>query len=143
MSAAAWESPDACERAFYAAFEARDLDAMMALWATRAPLLCVHPAGPPLTTRAAIEESWRQIFQGGGELRFALTDLQVVEDGAVSVRHLHENIHHGPGMRATAVVVASNVYVREDGGWRMCMHHASPGPPASEAAGDEGGSALH
>ena len=142
MTAPVFESPAACERAFYAAFEACDLEAMMAVWSTDAPVLCVHPAGSPLTDRDAVEHSWRLIFQSGGRVRFSLTDLRVVEDATVSVRYVHENIHHGPGLRAMAVVLASNVYVREGKGWRMCMHHASPGP-ATDAAREGGDSALH
>ena len=133
--AAAFDTPEACEQAFYAAFESADLDAMMAVWAEGAPLLCIHPGGPPLTTRDAVAQSWRRIFDGGGGMRFTLSDRQVVEDGAVSVRHLRENIHHGPGLRDTAVVLASNVFVREGSSGRMCVHHASQGPAAATAGG--------
>jgi len=135
-----FDTPDACERAFYAAFEARDADAMMAVWAERAPLLCIHPSGPPLTLREAVAQSWRQILEGGGDMRFHLSDRRVVEGAEVSVRHVHENIHFGPGLRDTALVLASNVFVREDGGWRICMHHASPGPAPSRTPA---GGAVH
>jgi len=131
---ARFDTPGACERAFYAAFEAQDTDAMMAVWAERAPLVCIHPSGPALTERDAVAASWRQIFAGGGAVRFTLNERRTVEDGAVSVRHVHENIHHGPGFRDTALVLASNVFVREDGGWRMCVHHASPGPAPARTA---------
>jgi ketosteroid isomerase-like protein len=137
-----FESPERCEAAFYAAFEACDLDAMMAVWADDAPLLCVHPGGPALNDRGEVRESWRRIFQGGGGVRFVLSHLQVTEDARVSVRFVHENIHHGPGYRSVAVVLASNVFVRESGGWRLSAHHASPGP-APPAGGDAAHGALH
>ena len=131
---ARFDTAEACEQAFYAAFEAQDADAMMAVWAERAPLVCIHPTGPPLTDREAVAESWRRIFEGGGEVRFTLSERRTVEDADVSVRHLRENIHHGPGFRDTTVVLASNVFVRENGGWRLCMHHASQGPVRAPAA---------
>lgn len=129
-----------CEAAFYAAFEACDLDAMMALWAEHAPLLCVHPGGPPLTSREAVRESWRRIFDGGVGARFSLSDLRVMQDDGLSVRFVHENIHHGEGYRQVAVVLATNVFVREHGGWKMSTHHASPGPPGAAV---QAGGAVH
>lgn len=128
-----FDTPAACEAAFYAAFEAGDVDAMMAVWAERAPLLCVHPAGPPITSRSEVAQSWRRIFTGGGDVRFTLSHRQSREDGALAVRFVHENIHHGPGYREMATVLATNVFVREGGSWRMCAHHASPGPPSADA----------
>ena len=136
-----YDSPQACERAFYAAFSACDLEAMMAVWAERAPLLCIHPGGPPLTDRDEVARSWAHIFRGGGGVEFTLSHLQARAGGDVAVRYVHENIHHGPGLRATAVVCATNVYVREEGGWRMCAHHASPGP--APAPGTEESGAVH
>jgi uncharacterized protein (TIGR02246 family) len=135
-----FESAQTCEAAFYAAFEAGDLDAMMALWADHAPLLCVHPGGPPLSGRHAIRQSWRQIFSGGAAARFSLSNLCVTEDARVSVRFVHENIHHGEGYRQVAVALATNVFVREDSGWKLSAHHASPGPPPAAASA---GSAVH
>jgi ketosteroid isomerase-like protein len=133
--AAVFDTAQACERAFYAAFESADLEAMMVVWAEHAPLLCIHPGGPPLTTRDTVAESWRRIFESAGGMRFTLSDLRVVEDANLSVRHLRENIHHGPGLRDTALVLASNVFVREAGSWRMCVHHASPGGASVSAGG--------
>lgn len=134
-----FESAQDCEAAFYAAFEAGDLEAMMAVWALHAPVICVHPGGPPLSGRDAIRQSWRQIFRGGADARFSLSDLRATDDERVSVRFVHENIHHGEGYREVAVVLATNVFVREGDGWKMSAHHASPGPPATASVG----SAVH
>lgn len=139
MSTSVFETPTACEEAFYAAFAACNLEAMMGVWAQDVPLLCIHPGGAPITRREDIARSWAEIFEGGGAVRFTLTDRRVVEAVDVAVRFLHENIHHGPGLRAMAVVCATNVYVHESGGWKMCSHHASPGPTPTGSAG----SAVH
>ena len=127
MSAPVFDSPQACEEAFYDAFSRCDLEAMMGVWATAAPLLCIHPGGVALTRRDTIARSWAGIFEGGGGVRFSLTDRRCVVSDDVAVRFVHENIHHGPGLRSMAVVCATNVYLREGESWRMCTHHASPG----------------
>ncbi len=123
-----YASPEECEAAFYAAFERFDTAAMMTVWAERAPLLCIHPAGPALTSREVVAESWKQIFRGAGRVKFTLSDHRVVQGPDVAMRFVHENIHHGPDLAGLSVVLATNVYVREGDGWRMCTHHASPAP---------------
>ena len=47
---------------FYRAFAARDLTAMDALWARRAPVACLHPGWTALKDREAIIESWAGIL---------------------------------------------------------------------------------
>ena len=135
--AAPLTSAEACEAAFYAAFEAADLEAMMALWSSRSPLLCIHPAGPALTSREDVARSWRLIFRGGGGIRFAVDAHCTLESADLVMRSVQENIHQGPGFRELSVVLATNVYVLEDGEWRMCVHHASP--TAAADSRDTGG----
>ena len=53
-------------RAFYRAFAARDLEAMGALWASEAPVACVHPGWDALRDRKAIMTSWRNILGNPG-----------------------------------------------------------------------------
>ena len=122
-----FETAAAAEVAFYAAFETRDLPAMRAVWSQAEDTVCIHPSGPCLRGWSAIGRSWEQIFSGLGEVRFVLDATVVHEDGAVSVRFAHENIHHGPGFTGQSRVFATNVYRQEAGGWRMVSHHGSPG----------------
>ena len=48
--------------AFYHVFRSRDLAAMEALWARRAPIACVHPGWQALITREAVMASWSDIL---------------------------------------------------------------------------------
>src|SRR5436189_231886 len=64
-SAAARMQNDAilfANESFYRAFAARDAAAMEALWATDLPVACIHPGWAPLTGRAAVMQSWRNIL---------------------------------------------------------------------------------
>ena len=54
-----YPTPEAAEAAFYAAFEARNLDAMMAVWAHNDSIACMHPLAAPLNGRAAVAAGWR------------------------------------------------------------------------------------
>ena len=48
--------------AFYQAFEAKDVDAMMATWAEDEELVCIHPGGPRLVGYEAVRAGWEQLF---------------------------------------------------------------------------------
>jgi ketosteroid isomerase-like protein len=103
---------------FYRAFTTRDIDAMEALWAERAPVACVHPGWPPLADRSAVIESWRGILSNPDSPRIACYDEQVFLYGDTALVVCEEELDGG-------TLVASNWFVREDGVWRMAHHQAS------------------
>ena len=124
------------EAAFYRAFEAADLDAMMEVWAVEEDIVCVHPKGPLLCGRRAIAESWERIFNSGTGMRFVITTAQHSIGVTLAVRCVRENIRYGPELSQHALVFATNVYRLTAQGWRLVVHHATPGisvsPNASE-----------
>jgi len=120
-------TPQAAEAAFYRAFEASDLDAMMAVWLDAEEILCIHPMGGRLVGRSAVRESWAQIFAGEGALRFTLGEPLYLTSGDVSVHFVYEEIRFGAGFAERSRIQATNVYVRTGDGWRIQAHHGSPG----------------
>jgi ketosteroid isomerase-like protein len=46
----------------------------------------------------------------------------------IAVHSVHENFTIEGDARAQVPVIATNVYLRTAAGWRMIVHHASPGP---------------
>lgn len=129
MNPAPLQSPEQAESAFYAAFEAGDLDAMMAVWCDDENVVCVHPGGERHVGVAEVRESWRRIFAGSGRLRFRVAEPLHVGDGDLSVRAVIEYIAVA-GIQGATPVVATNVFRRTGSGWRLWMHHASPHPLA-------------
>lgn len=102
---------------FYRAFAARDLAAMDALWAHRAPVTCLHPGWTALKDRTGIMESWEGILSNPGAPRIACFDEQVFLYGDVALVLCEEELEGG-------TLAASNLFVREDSGWRIAHHHA-------------------
>lgn len=128
---------EAAERAFYAAMADGDLDRMMALWADDDAAVCNHPGGPRLIGREAIRSSFREIFSGGG-VRVAVAALHAWRSADVAVHSLIERIAvEGRAGTETVEVVATNVFVRSGGGWRILVHHAGVSDTA-ELADDVG-----
>jgi len=109
--------------AFYTAFAAGDADAMEALWATTTPVLCIHPGRPPLHGRAGVMKSWRAILEAPPPIRASGPEAVVVR--GVALVTCHEHI-------GDATLAATNVFVWEDGAWRLAHHQAGlvePEPP--------------
>jgi ketosteroid isomerase-like protein len=103
---------------FYRAFAARDTAAMYALWAVRTPVACIHPGWRALRGREAVLASWRDILGGAGAPAIRCADAAAHVLGDAAFVTCTERL---PGVE----LVATNLFVREDGAWKMVHHHAS------------------
>jgi ketosteroid isomerase-like protein len=137
MKKALYASPQDAESAFYEALPKADLEAMMSVWADDDDIYCVHPNGARITGVEEVRESWRKIFAGGQTLRFQLRDQQYVQGMMLSVHSVYEHITVSGEPRPRGPMVATNIYLRTERGWRMVAHHASPAPATAVAADPE------
>jgi ketosteroid isomerase-like protein len=128
----------AANGAFYKAFSSRDLPAMDALWATDVAVACIHPGWNVLRGRDLVMGSWRSILENDSCPHVVCTNatVHVLGDSAFVV--CEEQI-------ADDVLVATNVFVRERGGWKLAHHQAAPvasemleGGPGRETGGSSG-----
>ena len=136
-------------QAFYRAFSGRDVAGMEALWATSAAVACIHPGWTALRGRELVLASWRSIL--GSEVSPNVTcdnaSAHVFGEAAFVIC---EELVGG------ARLIATNVFVKEGGAWKMAHHQAAPVAPdtleivrAPEDTdedvddGDRGGGALN
>lgn len=119
-------TPEAAEAAFYAAFEARSLDAMMAVWATADSIACIHPLAAPLNGRVAVATGWRSMFEAAGQFRVSAELAHEMRGAAEVIRIVREYLIIGQETEPRPPILATNVYRKEADGWRMVLHHASP-----------------
>jgi ketosteroid isomerase-like protein len=122
-------TPEEAEAAFYEAFEQADLEAMMGTWSTEEDIVCVHPQGGTLAGFDAVRESWRQVFSEGQKLRFRIVNHHKFTGLLLAIHVVHENVRLEGGDESPHPIIATNVYMRNEQGWRMILHHASPSPP--------------
>jgi ketosteroid isomerase-like protein len=115
---------------FYAAFAARDLARMDALWASERPVSCVHPGWSVLIGRVAVMDSWRAILRND-TVRIECSSASAYVAGDVAYVVCFEGAHgESPSL------VATNVFGREQGTWKLVHHHAGhlaeapPAPPS-------------
>ena len=104
---------------FYRAFTARDLAAMDAIWARRAIVLCTHPGWTPLVGRDAVMASWHDILAGPDAPAVMCHDDTACLYGALAVVTCEEELSGGH-------LAATNIFIKEDGNWRLLHHHAGP-----------------
>jgi ketosteroid isomerase-like protein len=117
----------AANRRFYQAFERHDLPAMRAVWLDHAEARCVHPGGEMIVGTGRVLASWAAIFAGSERIRFDLTDLsvQVMGESACVCGIEEIRIRGEEGERASSAAV-TNLFVRQEGDWKLLLHHASP-----------------
>ncbi|MEZ4287414.1 MAG: nuclear transport factor 2 family protein [Polyangiales bacterium] len=111
----------AANLAFYEAFAAADADAMLNLWSQHSPVACVHPGMPPLYGRTEVINSWRQIMAHPRAPRIHCTDAKVHILGAVAYVTCNEGL-----LDEASSLIATNIFVLEDGNWRIVFHQAGP-----------------
>jgi len=111
--------------AFYTAFNAQDADSMALLWAEQAECVCLHPGSAAIHGRTAILRSWRAILGSRGAPHIDIESARVVMLGEAAMVLCCERVGDRRGSQS-AILAATNVFVREQDRWRMVHHHASP-----------------
>ena len=104
--------------AFYAAFNAGDLEQMSAVWAHEHPLVCIHPGWLPLFGREAVLQSWGRIFASATQnARIACHEPRTFLQAGLSSVICYEEMQGG-------WLIATNNFVVEQGHVMMVHHQA-------------------
>lgn len=117
--------------AFYQAFAEHDYRRMDELWASERPVSCIHPGWSPLLGRAPVMASWHAILRSDAvKMEPYGARAFVAGDGAYVV--CFEGAAGQPPM-----LVATNVFARIEGQWKMVHHQAGQlsQPPESVSSG--------
>ncbi|MCC7281073.1 MAG: nuclear transport factor 2 family protein [Acetobacteraceae bacterium] len=112
-------------QAFYDALNARDLDAMDALWSRISPVACIHPGWAPLTERDNVMQSFRAILGSRDTPEILCQDPQVLLWGEFALVVCFERL-------GEAVLAAANTFRLEEGIWRLVHHQAGPAAEGPE-----------
>jgi ketosteroid isomerase-like protein len=133
----------AANQAFYRAFQALDLEAMDAVWAHQGQVTCLHPGWPLAAGWDEVRASWATIFANTGAMRFEIADERVDVGGELAWVVCVERIRSAStgGEAMVGAVVATNVFRRVGGAWKIVHHHGSQhvprraSPPPERAGG--------
>ena len=109
----------AANEAFYRAFNQKDVEAMEAIWATSAPVFCIHPGWNILSGREPVVESWRRILTNDAQPKLLTGGATATVVGDLAFVICREFVAGTP-------LAATNVFVLEDGSWKIVHHHSGP-----------------
>jgi ketosteroid isomerase-like protein len=121
------EEVKAANQQFYDAFGALDIQRMEAVWETSERALCVHPGWQPLVGWDPIRASWEGIFNNATLMHFNVQYVNVVVEGSCAYVTCYEHISSVLQGRASNFgILATNIFIRTPGGWRVIAHHGTP-----------------
>ncbi|NQV83640.1 MAG: nuclear transport factor 2 family protein [Rhodospirillales bacterium] len=114
---------------FYLAFANQDFEAMQLIWAEKSPVTCIHPGWDVLSDREEVLESWEQILGNPNPTNIVCKSATVRVLGPIAYVICHEVLDQG-------YLVATNVFIQEDGKWKM-VHHQAGAAPEPDIAEEE------
>lgn len=112
-------------RAFYTAFRRRDMATMETIWAQSAKVACIHPGWQAIRGRGEVLASLRAILSQDVVPRIRCEDVSVHLVGDSAFVICEEVLREGR-------LVATNIFIRENGDWRLLHHQAGPLAPHLE-----------
>ena len=121
-----YRTPEEAEAAFYAAIESADMAALDSVWSQDENIVCVHPGATRIEGRQAVMDSFVQLFADAPVLSFSIVDTLYTGNDSLAVHLVREEI--ALDGQVVSIMVSTNIFQMEDGGWRMLLHHASPEP---------------
>lgn len=136
-------SPEEIEQQFYEAMQRADIELMMSVWSDDDDIACVHPGGGRVVGPAAIRASFEAIF-GHSAVDATPERVRRLHSHSCAIHNVVERVRvmtdKGPQV---GYAIATNVYLKTAMGWRMVVHHASPGSLEEVQDSDDSPSTLH
>jgi ketosteroid isomerase-like protein len=130
QTAALMATPDETEAQFYDALQAGDLARLMECWADDEEIAVVHPGGPRVVGAGPIRAAFAALFEQGRSVSATPERVRRLHTGDTAIHHVLERVRiQGPDGVQQAWVIATNVFLKTTQGWRLVLHHASPGTP--------------
>jgi ketosteroid isomerase-like protein len=127
----------ALEKRFTAAFNAKDLGNIMAVYARNG--LFVYDATPPreYVGWEAYKKDWEGLLVGfPGPIKFSISDLAITTDGNMAYSHSTQAID-APGNAIPKLVVrVTDVYRKTGGRWQIVHEHVSVPVDLATGKGD-------
>lgn len=109
----------AANETFYDAFDSGDAEAMAKLWSEENPVACIHPGAAAIIGRDEVLSSWHDILSAPSRPAIQCLDPQGLIFDSNGLVVCTEALAGGQ-------LVASNLFVLEQGVWRMVHHQAGP-----------------
>jgi len=121
-----YATPDEAEKAFYDAFEERNISHMMDVWEDDDSSVCIHPLTGHISGWESIRKSWARLFKHSPQITIKTSDCRRTLANNLAVHTLYEHIHVQGDKFPQPAIISTNIYQLTQSGWHMILHHASP-----------------
>jgi ketosteroid isomerase-like protein len=121
----------AANNAYLAAFSARDITAMGAVWAKSTDTAVIHPfSRAPLLGWDAVRASYVETFGRFKEVSISASEALVAMNGSTAWVVSTETLRgqRPDGEAFTSSSMSTNVFQKQGDGWLMVLHHAAAAP---------------
>ena len=125
------EAIKAANAGFYAALSARDAGALDRVWDHDGQVFNIFGVSKaPMVGWSAIKSGYADLFNRFPELSVSMDDPSIRQDAgsAVIVGVETQRVRLPSGEVASALLPATNVFVKREGHWLMVHHHSSRPP---------------
>ncbi len=114
-------------KAFYRAFEKKDLEAMALVWSQGTSSICIHPGREALQGWESIQQSWQTIFRNTAYVEIDTTVVTTEMSGNLAYVILIEKVMQVvQRRRLEARSMATNIFEKMGSHWYLIHHHGSP-----------------
>jgi len=113
-------------RTFYDAFAAGDFLTVKQTWSRSDQISVIHPGSAALHGYKAVMTSWELIFENSGPHDIKCINERVCLIGESAYVVCNEVFPEGQ-------LVATNIFIIEEGMWRMVHHQAGPCPDLGQS----------
>ena len=116
-------------QAFYDAFAAGDYAELEQLWAKLDGVSVIHPGSTVIHGRQAVMNSWQEILKSSSGSQIRCANAKACIQGETAYVVCNEVFPEGR-------LIATNIFIMDEGNWRMVHHQAGPCNPVRQGTTD-------
>jgi ketosteroid isomerase-like protein len=125
-----YNTPQEAEDAFYDALDEGNLDQLLAVWADSDDICCLLPMHPLIQSRQAVTDLFTHMFSRDHGVSLAITHLSWIETDDIAIHQVEETVlTPSPDKPPTPPFYGTNIYRKDNTGWRLIVHQNAPTPP--------------
>ena len=137
MSDQSWFDDDAedaepvvdADAGFLRAMETLDAARILSCWSDSDRITMLFPGADLARGREAVRAAWETVARNTRGLRVLLRPLNVMRLGDMGWTFLAGSLVSTHGDESLTIeVFVTNIYHREEDGWKLIHHHSAPGP---------------
>ena len=114
---------------FLRALETLDVKTIMSCWSDFDRITMLFPGVELARGQEEVEEAWATVAKNTSRLNIVLHPLSVMRLGDLGWTFLSGSMVSTHGDETLTVeVFVTNIYRREEDGWKLMHHHAAPSP---------------